>query len=231
MQKFTQEYRIRETECDDNSQIRLAALWDIMQDAAYSHAGILGFSHKEMLKNGNFFVLSRMNVDIAHYPKAQEKITVHTYPAGLHKLFFIRKYEIFDESEKKIAEGTSFWILVDLQTARPLRPQKAYPDTAFNFDYQGEISEKIAVPENAELIRQVTAEFSDIDGNNHVNNARYIDWIENAIRADSAPIRSIDTNYFRETKLAETLDIYRNGDTIVFKDAEGNARFAAEIKH
>ena len=230
MEKYKNEYIIRESECDNNFDIRLSSLWDIMQDAAYNHANILGFHHEQMLENGNFFVLMRMSVSIYRYPKSDEKIIIQTYPAGLHKLFCVRKYEVFDEKDEKIAEGTSLWIIVDMENKRPLRPNKAYPNSPVTgLNYDGALSEKIEIPENLEFIRQITAEFSDIDANNHVNNARYINWIENAIRTNAEPIKEINVNYIQETKLGEELDIFRNNDIIVIKDKEGNVRFAAKI--
>ena len=231
MQKYSNKYVIRTSECDNNFNIRLSALWDIMQDVAVHHAGFLGFGHETMLKNGNFFALMRMNVKIKRYPKSQEKITVETYPAGIYKIFCVRKYNIFDEKGEKIAEGTSLWIIVDAGSNRPLRPNKAYPKAQFtNSNYEGETPEKIGIPESFDFLRKVTAEFCDIDANNHVNNSRYINWLENAIRPDRAPIKELNANYVLETKIGDELDILRNSDTFVLKDKEGNERFAAEVK-
>jgi len=231
MEKFKNQYQIRATECDSNFNIRLSALWDLMQDAAAHHANILGFDHEEMVKNGNFFILVRMSANIKCYPKSGERIRVETYPAGMHKLFCVRRYEVFDEKDEKVAEATSLWIVVDCLTSRPLRPNKAYPDSPVtSFDYEGEICEKINIPEDLEFLRKVVAEFSDIDVNNHVNNARYINWIENMVRSGGEPIKSINVNYIQEIKLGEELDMFRNNDTIIIKDKEENVRFVAEVK-
>ena len=231
MQKFSKQYQIRATECDNNLDIRLSCLWDIMQDAAYHHANILGFDHQQMLQNGNFFVLVRMSANIRRYPKSQEKIKVETYPAGIHKLFCARKYEVFDEAGQSIADAVSLWILIDIATGRPLRPQKAYPNSPVtSIEYTDSLPEKIDPPQDARFIRQITAEFYDIDVNNHVNNARYINWIENALRPNSAPIKHINANYIQETKLAEPLDIYQKDDILIIKDKANNIRFACQCE-
>jgi len=228
--KYRAEYIIRENECGPNYEIRLASLWDIMQDAADNHAGLLGFNHEAMRKNGNFFALIRMKVTIKKYPKAREKIFVETYPAGLSKLFCVRKYDIFDENGEKIAEASSLWIIVDIETGRPLNPRKAYKDEEiFEFSYEGDIPDKLNPINDSIEIKKMTAEFCDIDGNNHVNNSRYINWLENALRPNCPPISSLIVNYIAETKLGEQLYLKRNGDDFAFVDSGDNIRFLAKL--
>jgi acyl-ACP thioesterase len=53
---------------------------------------------------------------------------------------------------------------------------------------------------------------SDIDGNNHVNNVRYIEWIQDAAEFDkindAASVR-LDMNYISERKYGDSVDILR----------------------
>ena len=229
--KYRSEYTIRENECDADYNIRLAALWDIMQDCADNHASILGFNHETMRTSGNFFALIRMDVHVKKYPKAREKIIVETYPVGVHKLFCVRKYDVFDEAGEKIAEGISLWIIVDIKTNRPLRPQSAYPEMEiFNYNYGGEIPSKLNAINEGKEIKRIVAEFCDIDGNAHVNNSRYINWLENAIRLKYSPIYHLTVNYITETKLSEQLTIRQNNNIYTFADDKNNIRFIAEIK-
>ena len=228
--KYKSEYTIRDHECDLNYNIRLTALWDIMQDCAYNHAGLLKFNHESMLKNGNFFALIRMSAKIKKYPKAGEKIIVETYPAGVHKLFCVRNYDVFDGSGEKLAEATSLWIIVDIKTSRPLRVNNAYPEQdIFKINYEGEIPAKLNADNEGEEVKRVAAEFCDIDVNNHVNNSRYINWLENAIRPHNSPISGLTVNYLSETKLDEQLTIKKNDNIYTFVDEKGTPRFIAQI--
>jgi len=228
--KYQAEYTIRENECGPNYDIRLAALWDIMQDAADHHATILGFSHESMQARGNFWALIRMSAKVHKYPKARETVTVETYPAGLAKLFCVRKYNVYAEEGELLAEASSLWIIVDMKTGRPLRPNNAYPnEIMFSFNYEGVVPEKISPVNDGQQIKKITAEFCDIDGNNHVNNSRYINWLENALRPDNPPILELNTNYILETKLSEPLTVNQSDNIYSFIDDKNAARFLAEI--
>ena len=223
MEKFTNEYKIRQNECNENLEIRIGALWDIMQDAADLHAIKLGFSQKAMFANNNFFLLARMDLKINRLPKVREKIKVTTYPAGVSKLFCVRKYDIYDKNNVLLAKSTCLWIIASLDTMRPLRPHKEYPEIElFNKTYDESIPEKISTPENLEKIYEIKAEYDDIDVNGHVNNSRYINWIENSLRKGFS---EIEVNYLKETKLGETLEVFKSDNIIKIGD-----KFIAKVK-
>lgn len=224
-------YTVKETECDANYNIRLAALWDLMQDTADQDASNLGYNHETMQANGNFFALIRMNIKVHKYPKAREQIIVESFPSGGHTVFCVRNYNVYDIDNNLLAESVSLWTIVDIKTGRPLRPSLAYPnEEKFQTPYNGEVPNKIRKISEGEFLRAFIAEFCDIDGNNHVNNSRYINWLENCIRVDKSLIKELNTNYISETKMGELLICSIKNNIFSMKDKEGNLKFLAEYK-
>lgn len=79
---------------------------------------------------------------------------------------------------------------------------------------------KIALPENASLLAERPIWYSDIDGNGHMNNARYgafvIDSLPEAFRAHE--FKDFKINYVNEAVLGENIKLYGS-----FNDSEKKA--------
>jgi acyl-CoA thioesterase FadM len=63
-----------------------------------------------------------------------------------------------------------------------------------------------------ERVAERTAAYSDIDFNGHMNNARYVQWIQDITEPGAlgqAHTMRLDINYLREVKLGETLELWK----------------------
>ena len=128
-------------------------------------------------------------------------------------LFALRDYEIRDEKGSAVVRGRGCWLIIDIEKKRPLRVQPfieplppnmgidAFPAGCPGLETQGGLSK----------ISERTAFYSDIDFYGHVNNARYIQWIQDAADMDAltgaGQIR-LDINYLSEVKPGETIELW-----------------------
>ena len=95
---------------------------------------------------------------------------------------------------------------------------------------------KIQIPEDLEKWDERTIKYSDIDGNNHVNNARYGAFVADSIPEDlrQAVFTDFRLNYAKEAKLGQKLEIFGNRNesekklTFVGKTEDG-VSFEAEL--
>ena len=81
--------------------------------------------------------------------------------------------------------------------------------------------------------------YSDIDMNNHTNNAMYMQWAMDAIDYETAsakPLKEFTINFNRETKIGDTVSIYRveeareDGLHIIVEGlVEGASSFCVEL--
>jgi acyl-ACP thioesterase len=222
MDIFTEPQLIRFGQIDQSDTLTLASTFDFFQEAAISHAEILGVGRDVMMKTGQVWILSRISVFMERRPRFNEKITVRSWPRGANKLFAIRDYDIRVSSagdRKPAVRGRSAWLIVDMEKRRPLRPQSVVAAFSSNEELNalagpnaGNDPPPALAPGDfsaAPVMRRVC--YSDIDFNGHMNNTRYIQWIQDLMDMEilerAEQIR-LDINYLSEARHGETIGLY-----------------------
>ena len=170
-------YRVRPYEAGFQKLIRPDALLNYFQDAAFEHSVSRGFSAFHLFRKGLAWVLSRYHIQVKRYPSAGEKIHIRTWYPGSQRPFYLRDWEVLDESGDVLALATSSWLILDMATMKPVddggllndlesRPVRAIEDA---FDPLPEL--KASQFESRFCVR-----LSDTDMNRHVNHVHYIQW-------------------------------------------------------
>jgi acyl-ACP thioesterase len=207
-----QEISVGFADIDTSDRLTLARTFDYFQEAAINHAEELGVGRAALSQSKQVWILSRIGVLIEKRPQFHEKITVRTWPRSWEKLFVKRDYDIQDIAGNTLVRGRSGWLVVDIETHRPLRPQPIVETLPKNEgrDALNEIV-NLAARENLECAGERTPRYSDIDYNGHVNNARYVQWIQDVTDPDAlvkADSMRLDINYISEARLNETVELW-----------------------
>jgi acyl-ACP thioesterase len=212
MDVYTESYPVGFTAVDESGCLTMAAAFDYFQEAAIRHAEALGVGKAPLGKLGQGWILSRMSVLMERRPRQEDRVTVRTWPRGWEKLFAIRDFDIRDETDTPIVRARSCWLIVDIEKRRPLRPQATMEKLPLNEGRDslpdGGSGLEAAGVEKAGSRR---AAYSDIDYNGHMNNARYVQWIQDISDRDSlinAKTMRLDINYLNEVKLGETIELW-----------------------
>jgi len=234
MDILAQESTIRFGDIDQSDTMTIGATFDLFQEAAINHAEDLGVGREAMTKSGQVWILSRLSVFMERRPRFGEKVTLRTWPRSSNKLFAIRDYAITgngaEASSNNSAEGAaagavvrgrSAWLIVDLEKRRPLRPQALIETLPPN---EGSNALPGANPEGNDpppslTVREFSRKqsvlrracYSDIDYNGHVNNTRYIQWIQDVLEPEileTAKQIRLDINYLSEVRYGETIRLY-----------------------
>lgn len=200
---------------DKSDRLTLDAVFQLFQEAAICHAENLGVGREDMARTGQAWILSRITVFVDRRPKYCETITVRTWPRGSEKLFAIRNYDIRDISDIPVVSARSGWIVLDTDKRRPLRPQSVMDNLPLNEGLESlppEAGGAAGLVERGNL--QKTTErkalYTDIDYYGHVNNIRYIQWIEDTIDSqllEKACKMRLDINYLNEILGGEVIEI------------------------
>jgi acyl-ACP thioesterase len=193
---------------DRSDRLTLASAFDFFQDAAIDHAEALGLGRQAMARTGQAWVLSRISVLMERRPRFGEIVTVRSWPRGWEKLFALRDYDIRDQSDTPIVRGRSSWIILDIEKRRPLRPQAIMDSLPLNqgLDALPGGGGGLEARENLTRAGERRAAYSDIDYNGHVNNTRYIQWIQDITEPEvleGAEQIRLDINYLSEVKPGE----------------------------
>ncbi|MDR2144663.1 MAG: acyl-ACP thioesterase [Treponema sp.] len=221
---YSEECFVRFGDIDKSDTLTIASAFDLFQEAAINHAEILGVGRDAMKTSGQVWVLSRMSVFMERRPRFGESITVRSWPRGTHKLFAVRDYEILGADGKPAVRGRSGWLILDLEKRRPLRPQSvveplplnegidSMPGTSAGNEAPPGLRPEFEEPASGNVSQSVrNACYSDIDYNGHMNNTRYIQWIQDLFEPgilENARSLRLDINYLSEVKYGETIDLF-----------------------
>ncbi len=190
----------------------------MMQEGAWKHAEALGFGYRDLKDEGSFWVLSRLQIRISHYPKWGNEFLLETWPSGAKSLLVSRDFRITDD-DGIAAIATSSWIILDHKTRRPVRPltvlEKSGPTEMGELLF-GAMAEKVELPELSEgddlwnesppfMVR-----ISALDSQGHVNNAKYLEWCLDAFSLEHFnqwEIRAATLNFLAETHYGDQIQV------------------------
>ena len=190
------------SELDSRGNLALPSFFAIFQEAALLHAEVLGFGESYCAEEERMWVLSRLRVEFERSPVHREKILVETWPKEPQGPLARRDFLIYGADGELCTRATSGWILLNTRTMRPVRPQQIFS----NFDLEG-VGE--AIEGSAPKVPncdgdagdvQVSARYSDLDQNNHVNNTRYVRWFLDCFSPQEFArfdVSGFDINYSR----------------------------------
>jgi len=212
--KYEKNYMVHVYETGPDGRLNLYSLFDYLQDIASDHAVRLGYGRDDLLKENNFWVLSRIYAEISLWPVWGESLVVKTWPRGTERLFALRDYEVRYSDGRCIARATSSWLIVDRNTRRIQRP-----DNTLSM-YNSDLPRETALTRNATKLEPVVSEtqsktllkvrISDLDLNLHTNNTRYLKWVIDSYDLDfminNVPL-SAEINYLSESHYNDNISI------------------------
>ena len=215
-----EEHVIRAHECGEDHLLKFHVLLDYLQDIAATHAELLDVGLSALTEHGILWVLSRLKLEIFRYPACDEKITLLTYPSGVNTLFATREYLMADEKGAVLVKGTSFWLVIDGKSHRPVKASAVLPpgmpineDKDRFFPELGKIARRTVVPDLPFTVRH-----GDIDMNCHLNNALFARNVLDCLcskKGKKLAARTIQLNFVGAGALGETLcfgsEILENG--------------------
>lgn len=195
--KTTEKHVIKSYQCDRYGNIRPVMLMNELQGIADRNANYLGAGRDYCVANGIAWVVTHYLVDIIKLPTAGQELEFSTWSYGHTDLRAIREFEIRDSSGNVFVRATSQWVLIDLNTRRPIRISEKLP----NWKHIEQRALERKFEKCSDFIPEVSHEFKcrydDIDLNQHINNAVYAIWATESVGFE-----------FRDTHELKGMDIY-----------------------
>jgi acyl-ACP thioesterase len=173
---------VRSYDVDLHGKVFLDVLLSFMQDAASNHVDSLGVGYAHLLEMGRFWVLSRISMIIERYPAWGDGLRIRTWHAGEDRLFGLREFRIHDSKGETVASAASAWLMLDTGSRRPSRPSELYNRLSIPLGHSRSTERLEKLPGVASMDREARhrVQYSDLDVNDHANNARYLEWVLNS---------------------------------------------------
>lgn len=228
---------VKSYQVDFNKKLKLSSLFEMFQEAAYQHAEILGVGLAELNKIKQLWVLSRLIIEIHELPEWGENIILNTWPKGIKGPFALRDFQITNSQGNIFINATSAWLILNQETRKPVRPSEA-----LQFIKCCEVSAINEFPEKLpdglfNNTRFFSADYNSIDVNNHVNNARYIEWITDCMNINFFKhnhIKKLQINFNSETVWNDNISIdyglYTDNEYLFTINNNNTTQTACQVK-
>lgn len=233
---FEREYYLRTSDYDCRMKLNPASVLDLFQDAAGCHAEALGIGFQPMLERELLWAVAKIKFQILTDPEMHQKVRVRTWPLPPSRVGFRREYLMLDEAGNTLVKGASDWVLMHARERRLMPVKDVYPqgdEYCTDQTFEGRIS-KVHDFEPEGAGRVVRPGFSDLDMNGHVNNAKYANFVMDAL--DLAPEEEISLfqmDFHREVQRDAELHVYtrREGKELLAsgRSDRGESMFTCRI--
>ena len=122
-------WAVRTYECGPDGRATMVSVCNWLQEAASLNAETLAFSKSDFEAAGEniSWVLTRLKVRIARFPKWEEKVSILTFPRGGRRIVAYRDFVLTGADGDELGRATSEWMLIDLASRKIV----AIPDGVF----------------------------------------------------------------------------------------------------
>lgn len=163
---------------DFKGHLKLSSLFSILAEQATMHAFLLKVWNKELIEKYGWIV-AKMHIEIFEEISCEEEVVFKTWPGKASRVIFPRYYSVENKNGDKLAAISSIWTLLDLEKRRITMPNRVgitFPEDVF-LEESTSLPKDIEGTEGCQFVSQRKVTYSDLDTNQHVNNARYIEWV------------------------------------------------------
>lgn len=175
-------YRVRFDEAGPDGNLRTSALLRYAQDVAWRHSEQLGFDRAWYQDRGLGWVVRGVELELAAPIPLGTTLRVSTAVVGHRRIWARRLGECRFADGHLAARVTTDWVLLDGR-GRVVRIPDDFGVAFRNPEVKSEILR--ILPEDGEPVarHELAVRPTDLDPIDHVNNAVYVDWLEEALEA------------------------------------------------
>ena len=207
---YRQQFTLTDMDVDCFGRLKLSTVLYLAQEVAGRHSDLLGTDYDTLAQRRLFWAVTRHRVQITRLPVRGETITVETWPMPTTRVAYPRSLVAFDTRGNELFRSISLWVLMDLDSRAMVLPGKSGVEVAGTLT-----GSELAVPHSLvpkpmanETVRTVT--YSCLDRNGHMNNTRYLDWVDDLLPAGYHRLhtaREIIICYLNEARESQTVTL------------------------
>jgi len=178
---YVSQFYINDMAVDRYGLLKPSAILFYAQEVAGQHCNLLQVDYDTLASHRMFWAVIRHRVQITRLPTRGETIRVETWPMPTTRAAYPRSVVAYDESGSECFRSISLWVLMDLDSRNMILPGKS--GIAVSGTLRGtELAPPSALPPGHLTNRRCRSIcYTDLDRNGHINNTRYLDWIDDLL--------------------------------------------------
>lgn len=147
------------------------------------------------------------------YPRYADSVMIETWISKWTAFQGFREFIMFDARREACVKATTAWAFIDLKNRRPVPIPEVFKEK-WEFDNTKAI-EAIIIKKPLEIPNKLMSETfnirrTDIDGNLHVNNVRYLEWVLETVPlayyADNE-LESVEGAFLKEARYEDQIEV------------------------
>ena len=201
---FVQNFEITDNMVDCFGRLRSSMILFLAQEIAGQHCNELQVDYETLASKRMFWAVTRHRVQVSRMPMRGETLRVETWPMPTTRVAYPRSMVAYDEMGNECFRSISLWVLMDLDSRSMILPGKS--GISVNGTLRGnELASPLGlVAKDLANCRSRSVCFTDLDRNGHMNNTRYLEWVDDLL--PSAFHRSHTVKEFTVCYLSEALE-------------------------
>ena len=208
-------------DCDLGGLWKPSAILTAMQETAGMHSHILGCGRETLVQKGVVWVLTRCEVQMEKEARMGSRLSIETFPMPLRRWFFPRYFVFRDDAGAQVGAAGTLWVLFDLEKRYMVAPG----DVAGAIPDNSDLTPPLGVPGPVPRLTGETAAsartpvYSELDVNGHVNNARYADWLCDALGLEvmrEYRVKTMRLSYAAEIRPGQAMELRLTRDGLAY---------------
>ena len=207
---FQKNYTIETIHLDRYGRVKPSVMLYFAQEAATGHCDLLSLDWDTLAKKRLFWAVIRHRLVVSRYPVAGETITVETWPMPTTRSAFPRATAAYDQNGNELFRCISLWILMDTETRAMVLPGKSGIEVNGLLRGSELTAPSSILPKAASSQSRRTVCYTDLDRNGHVNNTRYLDWVDDLLSSEfhrEHTIRELSVCYLSEAREGQQMQL------------------------
>lgn len=207
---YEEKYKIFLEDVDENKIYKIPAMFDRLHEVANNSLKSVNLDRESLEKHEILWVLGEQNAEINGLPCLDDTVTIKTWVGEEFHNFIPRFYQI-EKDKKVLVKASSIWAIIDKSTRKTLVPSKSgvHIDSA-------KVDDEISLLKAPKIIEPIsifehTVSIDNLDFNNHMNNAKYLEIIDsyNSFIKDNGKLlpKKVLARYSKEAFLEDVLTI------------------------
>ena len=178
---YQQNFIITDNCVDCFGRLKPSMILYYVQEVAGRHFDRISMDYDALAQKGMIWVIIRQKVQITRIPQRGETIRVETWPMPTTRVAYPRSVVAYDADGNEVFRSISIWVLMDIRSRSMILPGKSGVSVIGTLR-GNELTAPNALPaKNLLNHRSRSVGFTDLDRNGHMNNTKYMDWIDDLI--------------------------------------------------
>ena len=208
---YIQNFEINDSCVDRYGRLKPGMILFYAQVVAGGHCSLLSVDYDTLAQRRLFWAVIRHRVQVTRLPFRGETIRVETWPMPTTRSAFPRSVVAYDENGEECFRSISLWVLMDLDSRNMILPGKSGISVVGTLRGTELTAPTSLTPKDLHSSRKRTVCYTDLDRNGHMNNTRYLDWIDDLLPSpfhERHRVKEFTVCYLSEAREGQELDLH-----------------------